>query len=229
MQETGLREPEPRSALKELASDASSRKRFLKAAGGAGAGALSLLLAACGASKTQTTPGGSNPNTAPGLGTDMFGKGDAGIAGFALYLEYLESQFYAQAIASGLLRGRALQLAHAFQADEARHVQTLQSAVQALGGTPPPPPKTSFQLTSPATALQIASSMEAVGAAAYLGQAARIESKQLLATALTIHTVEARHSAALDELLGTDPSPDGAFAQAQAASDALDRLRPFIV
>ena len=46
--------------------------------------------------------------------------------------------------------------------------------------------------------LETAAAVENLGAAAYLGQARRIQTKEILAAALSIHTVEARHAAALN-------------------------------
>src|SRR3954452_478620 len=116
------------SAVEELAADPASRRRFLKAVGGTGAaGVLAVLISACGKEKkAETTPGGSNPNTAAGVGTDQYGKGDLGIARYALTLEYVEVDFYKQAVASGKLSGRALDLLKRFGANEQQHVQALE-------------------------------------------------------------------------------------------------------
>src|SRR4051812_43663979 len=105
------------SAVEDLARDPASRRRFLQRAGGAGAaGSFALFLAACGKKKQTLTPGGSNPKTGAGLGTDRFGKGDRGIAIYALTLEYIESDFYSKAIASGKLKGPVLEMAKRFGA-----------------------------------------------------------------------------------------------------------------
>ena len=60
---------------------------------------------------------------------------------------------------------------------------------------------------------KLAATVENLGAAAYLGQAGNIQSKEILAAALAIHTVEARHAATLNTLLKLSPTPDGAFAK----------------
>src|SRR3954452_20426263 len=101
------------SAMEELARDPASRRRFLKGVGGtAAAGSFALFLAACGGSnKTELTPGGSDPKTGAGAGTDRYGPGDLGIAIYALTLEYIETDFYAKAIASGQLKGKLLETA----------------------------------------------------------------------------------------------------------------------
>jgi rubrerythrin len=230
MQNTGLDEPQPMSAMEELARDPASRRRFLSGLGGTGAaGAFALFLAACGSKKEQTTPGGSNPNTGAGTGTDRYGKGDLGIAIYALVLEQVETAFYSAAIGAGKLAGRPLELAKRFAAQEAQHVKALEAAVTQLGGKPPAPPQTKFTLGTPAQILQMAVTIENLGANAYLGQADRIQSKTLLGAALSIHSVEARHAAALSVAAGVDPSPDGAFAVPQTAATVIQSIQPNLV
>jgi ferritin-like protein len=223
-------EQQPTSAMEELARDPASRRRFLTGVGGVGAaGAFALFLAACGEKKEQLTPGGSNPKTGAGLGTDRYGKGDVGIAIYALILEYIESDFYDKVVASGLLKGRLLALAQRFGATEKEHVRALEAAVPQLGGKLPTRPVTKFTLSSGAKALQQAVTFENLGAAAYLGQADRIVSKDLLAAALAIHSVEARHAAALSVAAGVAPSPAGAFAVPETAFNVVAAIQPNLV
>jgi Ferritin-like domain len=204
-----------------------SRRRFLQAAGGTSA--LAVLISACGGKKeSQLTPGGSNKNTGAGVGTDQYGRGDLGIVRYALTLEYLETMFYAAVVQSGRLSGRADKLARSFAKQEAQHVQALEGAVRQLGGQLPAKPQPKFQLGSPQGILQTALALEGLGAAAYLAQVDRIEDKKLLAATLAIHTVEARHAAALATLLGQDPAPQGAFAQPAAVPDVLNQLHSLV-
>jgi rubrerythrin len=219
------------SAMEDLARDPASRRRFLSRLGGAGAaGSFALFLAACGSEKkVQLTPGGSNPKTGAGTGTDRYGKGDLGIAIYALTLEYIETAFYTQAIATGKLTGRTLELAKRFGDQESQHAQALEAVVTQMGGTAPEKPKTKFTLSSPTVILQQAVTFENLGAAAYLGQAARIVNKELLAAALTIHSVEARHAAALSVAAGMDPTPGGAFGQPETATNVINAIQPNLV
>jgi rubrerythrin len=218
------------SAVEELARDPASRRRFLSSLGGtAAAGSFALFLAACGKKKEQLTPGGSNPKTGAGVGTDRYGPGDLGIAIFALTLEYFETDFYAKAIASGQLKGKLLQVAKRFAAQEAQHVQALEAFITQLGGKLPQKPQTKFALDTPASVLQMAVTFENVGAGAYLGQADRISNKELLGVALTIHSVEARHAAALSVAAKQNPTPDGAFAQPQTAFNVITAIQPNLV
>jgi hypothetical protein len=218
------------SAVEELAADASSRKRFLRAVGGtAAAGALAAVISACGSEKKpELTPGGSNPNTGAGVGTDRFGKGDLGIVRYALLLDYIESMFYEDVVGSGKLTGRAGDLAQRFGAQERQHVQALERAVQQLGGELPPKPKPQFGATDQQAILQQALSLEGLGAAALLAQADRIADKEVLALALSMHSVEARHAAAFASLLNRDPAPQGPYAQPANVPDVLNQLHELV-
>ncbi|HKP89709.1 MAG TPA: ferritin-like domain-containing protein [Thermoleophilaceae bacterium] len=212
------------SALEKLRGDPSSRKAFLRTlGGGAAAASLTLALAACGKEKA-----GGNEVGGAGVATAAYGQGDAGIVNFALALEYLESDFYKQAVASGNLDGRALELAKRFGGQEDDHVTTLEGTVRNLGGTPAPRPKASFDLSSRENILITMDQLEGLGAGAYLGQADRIESKEILAAALSIHSVEARHAAVVSMMLGRPISPDGAFARPITSVDVLTQIRPFV-
>lgn len=217
--------------MEELARDPASRRRFLRNLGGtAAAGSFALFLAACGSSKkTQLTPGGSNPNTGAGAGTDRYGPGDLGIAIYALTLEYIETDFYAKVLQSGQLSGPLLQLAKRFASQESQHIDALESFVTDNGGKLTVRPKTTFDLPTAAVILQQAVTIENLGASAYLGQADRIVSKDLLGTALSIHSVEARHAAALSVAAKVSPTPNGAFAVPMTAFNVITAVQPNLV
>jgi rubrerythrin len=221
------------SAMGRLATDPSDRKRFLKAVGGTGAAsAFALFLAACGSSNkksSSSTTSAQQATPAKKTGTEMFGKGDLGILGYALTLEYLETQFYADAAKSGKLSGKVLAVAKEFGSEESQHVQALEAAIKKLGGTLPPKPKAKFPLKDQKSILQLAATVENLGANAYLGQAGNIESKEVLGAALSIHTVEARHASVLNSVIGKDITPDGAFAKPASADEVLKSVKPFIV
>jgi hypothetical protein len=76
---------------------------------------------------------------------------------------------------------------------------------------------------------ELAGTVENLGAAAYLGQAGNIESPEVLAAALSIHSVEARHAATLNTLLGLSITPDGAFGKPADVATVLKSVEPFIV
>ena len=224
---------EPRTgAMEELRNDPSSRKRFLRSVGGVGAaGAFAAFLAACGddesssSSSSSTSTSTSMSNT---MGTEQFGKGDIGILNYALTLEYLETAFYQQAAKSGMLKGDALATAKVFGKHEAEHVAAIEATVKKLGGTPAKKPVAEFPLDSQKSILDLAATVENLGAAAYLGQAGMIKNKEVLAAALSIHTVEARHAAALNAIIGKPITPDGAFAKPADAAKVLAAVKPFI-
>lgn len=212
--------------VKQLAGP-QSRRKFL--AVGGGSTALAAFLAACGSggegssTSTTTMSSGSKSETAE------FGKGDVGILNYALTLEYLETAFYAEVVKSGLFKGADLATIRKFGQEEAEHVQALTQAVKSLGGKPAAEPKTEFPLKDAKSVLELAGTVENLGAAAYLGQAANIESPEVLASALAIHSVEGRHAAALNTLLGESITPDGAFAVPADVPTVLKSVEPFIV
>src|SRR4051794_26602523 len=222
-------------AMERLATDPSDRKRFLKAVGGtAGAGAFALFLAACGSDSKSSSSSSSGSTTSTQqatakTGTEMFGKGDLGILGYALTLEHLETQFYADAAKSGKLSGKTLAVAKEFGDEESEHVKALEATIKKLGGKLPAKPKAKFPLSSEKSILKLAATVENLGANAYLGQAGNIKNKEVLAAALSIHTVEARHAATLNAVLGKDITPDGAFAKPASAAEVLAAVKPFLV
>jgi rubrerythrin len=74
----------------------------------------------------------------------------------------------------------------------------------------------------------LAYTVENLGANAYLGQAGAIKNKDVLAAALSIHTVEARHAATLATLVKKPISPDGAFAKPADMKTVLAAVKPFL-
>jgi hypothetical protein len=223
--------PQEPSALEQLDRDPSSRKRFLTAIGGTGAvAAFGVFLAACGSDDKESSSGSTSTQQKPAgkSPTDMFGKGDLGIVGYALTLEYLEADFYKQAAASGKLSGQALDVAKQFGDEEMQHVQALEAALKKAGGKLPAKPKGKFPLKDQKSILKLAATVENLGAAAYLGQAGRIKDKDILAAALSIHTIEGRHAAVLNTVTGQGITPDGAFAKPADAATVLEMVKPFI-
>jgi rubrerythrin len=225
------------SALRELADDPSSRKRFLKMLGGAGAvSAATAVLAACGDDKN------SNATAAGVTKTTDDNASDLKIVNYALTLEYLEATFYQEVLGSGAIKDKRIgDLAKSIHEHEQEHVDALTATAKSLGGTPAPKPKTRFQDVIDKGAksiLQTAATVENLGAAAYLGQAGNIRSKDILAAALSIHSVEARHAAALNELVGrgfgdgkgalAGSLPDGPFAKPMDMAAVLKAVEPFI-
>ena len=230
-----------RPAVEELARDASSRKRFLRSlGGGAAATAFTAFLAACGDDDKGSGGGMASQTQSKPTTTQMSGGGDLEIVNYALTLEYLEADFYQQVIESGVIKDKkAAALAQRIGENEQAHVEALTTAAKSLG-KPADKPKTNFDdvlAGGPEKILATAATVENLGAAAYLGQAARIQDKKILAAALSIHSVEARHAAALNELAGRDfqgsgplegSIPDGAFGKPLTMDQVLEQVKPFL-
>ena len=228
------------SALRELADDPSSRKRFFKMLGGAGAvSAATVFLAACGDDDDEGAAAKKAPSASDVKDNN---NSDLKVLNYALTLEFLEADFYDQVIASGLVKdAKVVSIAKKFGSTEQEHVDALIATIKKLGGKPVDAPKTNFQPTLDKglkAVLETAADVENLGAAAYLGQAGNIKSKEVLAAALAIHTVEARHAAALNILVGRGfgdgkgglkgALPDGAFAKPMDETAVLAAVKPFL-
>lgn len=192
-----------------------TRRGLLASAGGAAAG---LVLTACG--------GGDERDDPPARGTSR--ARDVEIVNFALTLEYLEAQLYDRAVESGFFSGKELDLFKRFRAHERQHIDALTAAVGKLGGTPAGEPEGEFPADDRVAFLKLAYRLENLGAAAYLGQAHRIEDDEILAAVLSIHSVEARHAAVLNTLLDKAIAPTGAFAKPATMTEVLPVANLFV-
>jgi rubrerythrin len=195
--------------------------------------ALGAFIAACGGSSASSSSSSSSAPAAGATGTtstsssSASGGNDLGIVNYALTLEYLEAQFYDEVAKSGLFKGATLATLKRFGSEEHAHVKALKGVATKLG-TPAKKPTGKFPLHSAKQVAKLAATVENLGASAYLGQAGNIQSKEILAAALAIHTVEARHAATLNSLLKMTPTPDGAFARPMTMAQVLKAVKPFI-
>jgi rubrerythrin len=219
--------PQPTGIVERLVRDDIDRKRFLKMAGGAGAASFgAFVLAACGSSRSSSKS--ATTAAAPASTSAASSAGDLGILNYALTLEYLETEFYAKVVSSGLFSGKVATLIKGFGQQEATHVEALKGTVEKLGGTPAAKPASKFPISSATQVAELAYTVENLGAAAYLGQAAKIQNAEVLAAALSIHTVEARHAATLGTLVKKSVTPQGAFAVPADMSTVLAAVKPFL-
>ncbi|HEY5286544.1 MAG TPA: ferritin-like domain-containing protein [Solirubrobacteraceae bacterium] len=219
---------QPAGIVERLVRDDVDRKRFLKAVGGLGAASFgTFVLAACGSSKSSTTASTAAVATST-QGASGSTTTDIAILNYALTLEYLESQFYQKVIAAKLFTGKVGALLTDFGGQEDEHVLALHGAVAKMGGTPAAKPVGKFPIENAEQVAQLAYTVENLGAAAYLGQAGNIQSPEVLATALSIHSVEARHASTLGTLVKKPVTPNGAFAIPDDMSTVLAAVKPYI-
>ena len=175
------------NAIGETAEAAgATRADFLKRGGAAGAGFLAggVLLS-----------GLVSPAEAAISTRHRSKKNDVKIANYALTLEYLEAEFYRQAVTRGGITQPALRhFANVVANPEASHVKALQLV---LGSKAMKEPRFDFgdTVTDEGKFRQTAQTLEDTGVAAYAGQGPNLLQRPLVKAALSIHSVEARHAA----------------------------------
>ena len=127
-------------------------------------------------------------------------KQDISILNFALTLEYLEDDFYQEALKQANLSGELLRTAKIVANHESTHVRFLKKT---LGKKAIKKPKFDFgdANANPTSFLKTAKVLENTGVTAYLGQLRRVKQQRVLTAAGTIATVEARHAAQINELV----------------------------
>ena len=164
-----------------------SRGGFLVAAATAGAGAALGVL--------------------PADADARVGRRDAAVLNYALNLEYLQAAFYSEAERTKALTGDARRAAGVVGAVERAHVAAFRGL---LGRRAIKRPRYDFQgVTEENDAfLKTAVAFEDLAVAAYKGEATKLRSRDVLASALGIHTVEARHAAWMRYLNGVQPAAD---------------------
>jgi Ferritin-like domain len=141
---------------------------------------------------------------APTPATSALGS-DAAILNFALLLEYLQAAFYTETERIGAIKTELARVPRQLGSVERAHVIALKNVLQRQAIKRP---AFDFRGTTEdqEAFLKTAVAFEDLGAAAYKGQATRVESPALLAAAVAIHSVEARHAAWMRYLAGFTPA-----------------------
>ena len=192
------------------------RKQFLRYTA-MGGGTMLLGLEACKKSK-------SSDNTDDSV-TDV-GSGDPGILNFAYALEQLEAAFYTQVNAS--FYSGATDAEKAILSDimghEVAHRDFFKAALGASAIKALTPDFSSVDFTSRTAVLNTAKALEDTGVSAYNGAGKYIASADYLLLAGKIVSVEARHAAAIRDLLNPK-SADFAGDDVVNATTGLDFSR----
>ncbi|KZS98056.1 hypothetical protein SISNIDRAFT_449685 [Sistotremastrum niveocremeum HHB9708] len=162
------------------------------------------------------------------------------VLNFASVLENLETQFYTQALqkfqesdfinAGFSSAAVAIEQIQSIMSDEAFHVQGIAEIIPALGGQVITGCNFDFStaLTDVPTMLGVARVVEMTGVSAYLGAASLVDDPQLLTTAASILTVEARHQTVLNILSGTGSAIPQALDIPLSPQQVLAIASPFI-
>jgi hypothetical protein len=132
-------------------------------------------------------------------------KNDIAILRFDLVLEYLQAGLYTEAERIGALSQKTLGWARVVGAHERAHVVALKGL---LGANTVPSPTFNYgRVTSDERMfIRTAVGFEDLTAALLKWQAPRLDSRSILAAAITLHSVETRHAAWIRHLVGLKPA-----------------------
>jgi len=195
-------------------------------------GALVFLPAAMAACSNDDDPTSPNTNTNPGTGNALtidFAKGDVAVLQFAYALEQLEADFYTKVVAafgSSNLSAAEKAVVQDIKYHEVLHRELFKVALGATNGFTATPTYPGVNFNDRLSVLNAAKAFEDLGVAAYNGAAQYIASADTLTLAGKIVSVEARHAAAIRDLLNpksADFAPqtfDNAFRPATVAAAA---------
>ena len=162
---------------------------------------------------------------------------DLDVFNYALTLEHLENAFYRDGLeqfdeAAFEEAGYDAQVREYLELigqHEQDHVDAITAAIEDAGGTPVEEGEYDFGYADVAGFLGVAQALETTGTQAYTGAAPYIADTGLLTAALTIHGVEARHAAYLNEVTGADVPFPGALEPGLTRDQVLAIAGPFIV
>ena len=195
-----------------------SRRKFFQMTGGlAGAG---LLFAACSKSDNKTTPTGTSV---------ALGSGDTGILNYAYALEQLEAAFYTQVVAasnfSSIFSADEQSLLTDIRDHEIAHREFFKAALGSAAIIGLTPNFSTIDFTNRTAVLAAAESFEDLGVSAYnyAGPRISVAGVAYLALAGKIVSVEARHAAAIRDMINY-----GGFTFADTLdSNGLDQMNTY--
>ncbi len=113
---------------------------------------------------------------------------------------------------------------------EFAHADAISTTLDQLGAEVPAEPNFTFPedaTADPATFLGYAATLEPVGIGAYQGAAPALESKDILAAAISIHNAECQHRCAINILNLVNPPNDVAFEEALPLKTVQEAAAPF--
>lgn len=187
-----LQQPKNKSGIVEVINKPFNRRNFLKFTG-ITAAAVVVGIQAC-SDDTPITPVGG--------GVDL-GSGDVGILNYAYALEQLEAAFYIQVMATPYsgMTGEETSILTDIRDHEIAHRDFFKAAI---GTAAIPSLSVNFStidFNSRSSVLNTAKAFEDLGVSAYNGAGYYIENATYLELAGKIVSVEARHAAAIRDLL----------------------------
>jgi ferritin-like protein len=190
--EPTLAEIDVDGALQEAAADVSALTRgdlFRRSATAAGAGAFGFLALADGDADAAVAKT----------------RNDIAILRFDQVLEYLQAGLYTEAERLGALSPRTLAWARVVGAHERAHLRAIKNL---LGPHAVKSPGFDYgRVTADESAfLKTAVAFEDATAALLKWQAPRLDSRHIVAAAVSLHSVETRHAAWIRHLVGLQPA-----------------------
>jgi len=209
--------------------DGNTRRRFI-AGSGAAVGGLALMgtlgtgsAVACDDENHDDEEPEEQPGQSPPAMVENEFADDIEILNFARTLEFLEARFYEEGLNnideqellnseplnnfSEPIQNRVYGDLQTIRDHEEDHAETLGAVIEDLGGDPVEEPEFDFgsAVEVPAEFITTGGVLEDTGVAAYAGAAPFIQEETLVAPALSIHSVEARHASflrVLDDEIG---------------------------
>ncbi len=188
--------------------DGGTRRWLVRGAAGAGAAAAGVVALGAG-----TRDGSSQAASA---------HADADILNAFLMLERVQAAFYREAVARGRLDGELRSYATTVGAQERRHVAALERRLGRRADASPRP-RFAAAMTTPRGFRETAVDLEESTIGVYIGQGPNL-SRETMAFAAPIVSVEARQAAWIRDLADVLPAPRAAD-PARTSDDVLGELR----